>query len=78
MPRLTTEERRARERELNEAGALVGQFRAEWRGPGSCPPHLVAHQDPRTGLTTVHLHALPEQLAYMLAAVRAAEAGPVG
>ncbi|MBC9000465.1 hypothetical protein [Micromonospora aurantiaca (nom. illeg.)] len=45
----------------------------EWSGPGTVRPHGVAHQDPRTELLTWHLHGLPEQLDYILAALRGHE-----
>lgn len=57
---------------------LVTAFGAAWRGPDNdlLPPsmqpvHMVAHRDPESGLVTFHMRGLPQQLAYLLAAVRA-------
>ncbi|MBM0201869.1 hypothetical protein JNW90_01200 [Micromonospora sp. STR1s_5] len=50
---------------------------AEWSGPGAVRPHGVAHQDPRTGLLTWHLHGLPAQLDHIHTALRAVEPAEV-
>lgn len=51
--------------ELAELAELVG---AEWVGPDPAP-HIVAHLDTRTGTVTFVWRGLPEQLAYIRAAL---------
>lgn len=58
--------------ELAELAALVG---VEWGGPPPTP-HVVAHLDPRTGVVTFVWRGLPEQLAYIRAALRAFAPSP--
>ncbi len=51
--------------ELADLAELVGE---EWAGPEP-RPHIVAHLDERTGTVTFVWRGLPEQLAYIRAAL---------
>ncbi len=64
-------EKTAAEREQEELVALIKDVEREWRGPGR-HPHFVAHLDPRTEVVTFVMRGLPEQLAYVRAALAAA------
>jgi hypothetical protein len=50
----------------------VLELQQEWDGPGSIPPHVVAHEDPDTKMLTFHLRGLPSQLDHILGALRRA------
>ncbi len=52
-----------------ELADLADEVGKEWAGPGQAP-HIVAHLDTRTGLVTFVWRGLPEQLAYVRAALR--------
>ncbi len=51
--------------ELAELAEVVGD---EWAGPEP-KPHIVAHLDLKTGMVTFVWRGLPEQLAYIRAAL---------
>jgi hypothetical protein len=59
--------------EFAEMIEVVQTLKAEWAGPGPRPPRAVAHQDPTTGEVTWHLRGWPDQLLYILDALRNAE-----
>ncbi len=70
MTRRPKPEKTAAEREQEELVALMKDIEREWRGPGP-HPHFVAHLDPHTEIVTFVMRGLPEQLAYIRAALAA-------
>ncbi len=64
--------------EQAELAELIGVFEQEWRGPGPVHPSGVAHLDTQRQVVTFNLRGLPEQLAYLLAALRYYQAGDPG